>query len=218
MCSSQYFQQRMDHPGMAANPIPSQFNRVKSFFSLSPFAPENLVSRETGSAVSSGVSPLILYTQTESGAYPRGSSRLLRRHPRIRSTTIGSVPIGSCDAIAHYCTDDSAYCRESVGARLEGSCSNGRRCLFTYFVLFCLYFVTILWAMGLNVLEVTNPINCNIVILPVIPKDLLISPRFSPYVFLSRCKFSPLTTRRTIINTSFWILLTFPRFPLRKPE
>ena len=44
-----------------------------------------------------------------------------------------------------------------------------------------------------------------ITILPVVTKDLPISPRFTPYDFLSRCKFSTLTT-------------PFPRFPLRKKE
>ena len=33
-----------------------------------------------------------------------------------------------------------------------------------------------------------------ITILPVVTKDLPISPRFTPYDFLSRCKFSTLTT------------------------
>ena len=32
-----------------------------------------------------------------------------------------------------------------------------------------------------------------ITILPVVTKDLPISPRFTPYNFLSRCKFSTLT-------------------------
>ena len=34
-----------------------------------------------------------------------------------------------------------------------------------------------------------------ITILPVVTKDLPISPRFTPYNFLSRCKFSILTTQ-----------------------
>ena len=36
----------MDQPGMVANPALGQLNREKCFFSLSPFAPENLVSRD----------------------------------------------------------------------------------------------------------------------------------------------------------------------------
>ena len=54
-----------------------------------------------------------------------------------------------------------------------------------------------------------------ITILPVVTKDLPISPRFTPYDFLSRCKFSTLTTRQPMVE---FYLLTFPRFPLRKKE
>ena len=49
--------------------------------------------------------------------------------------------------------------------------------------------------------------------LPVVTKDLPISPRFTPYDFLSRCKFSTLTIRQPMVE---FYLLTFPRFPLRK--
>ena len=54
-----------------------------------------------------------------------------------------------------------------------------------------------------------------ITILPVVTKDLPISPRFTPYNFLSRCKFSTLTTRQLMVE---FYLLTFPRFPLRQKE
>ena len=54
-----------------------------------------------------------------------------------------------------------------------------------------------------------------ITILPVVTKDLPISPRFTPYNFLSRCKFSTLTTRQPTVE---FYLLTFLRFPLRKKE
>ena len=54
-----------------------------------------------------------------------------------------------------------------------------------------------------------------ITILPVVTKDLPISPRFTPYNFLSRCKFSTLTTLQPMVEL---YLLTFPRFPLRKKE
>ena len=47
-----------------------------------------------------------------------------------------------------------------------------------------------------------------ITILPVVTKDLPISPRFTPYNFLSRCKFSTLTTRQLMVEL---YLLTFPR-------
>ena len=46
-------------------------------------------------------------------------------------------------------------------------------------------------------------------------KESSISPRFTPYNFLSRCKFSTLTTRQPMVE---FYLLTFPRFPLRKKE
>ena len=39
-----------------------------------------------------------------------------------------------------------------------------------------------------------------ITILPVVTKDLHISPRFTPYNFLSRCKFSTLTTRQPMVE------------------
>ena len=52
-----------------------------------------------------------------------------------------------------------------------------------------------------------------IIILPVVTNDLPISPRFTPYNFLSRCKFSTLTTRQPMVE---FYLLAFPRFPLRK--
>ena len=54
-----------------------------------------------------------------------------------------------------------------------------------------------------------------ITILPVVTKDLPISPRFTPYDFLSRCKFSILRTRQPMVK---FYLLTFPRFPLPKKE
>ena len=52
-------------------------------------------------------------------------------------------------------------------------------------------------------------------ILSVVTKDLPVSPRFTPYDFLSRCKFSTFTTRQPTVE---FYLLTFPRFPLRKKE
>ena len=73
--------------------------------SLSPFAPENLVSRDGyGSPVPR--QPAHLHTQVESGAYLRDSSRFLRRRPFIYlkpSYAIGSVPSLSGHAIAYQC-------------------------------------------------------------------------------------------------------------------
>ena len=58
-------------------------------------------SRETGLAVPSRVSLLILHTQAESGAYLRDSSRFPRRRPFIPVTSIGSVRILSDHATAY---------------------------------------------------------------------------------------------------------------------
>ena len=57
-----------------------------------------------------------------------------------------------------------------------------------------------------------------ITILPVVTKDLPISPWFTPHDFLSRCKFSSLTTRQPMVEFYLLFVLTFPRFPLRKKE
>ena len=51
--------------------------------------------------------------------------------------------------------------------------------------------------------------------LSVVITNLFISPRFSPCEFLSRYKFSTLTTRQPIID---FYLLTCSRFPLRMQE
>ena len=71
--------------------------------SLSPFAPENLVSRDGfGSPVPR--QPAHLHTQAESGAYLRDSSRVPRRRPFTYFKppyAIGSVPSLSGHAIAH---------------------------------------------------------------------------------------------------------------------
>ena len=49
----------------------------------------------------------------------------------------------------------------------------------------------------------------------MITKDLPIFPRFTRYDFLSRCKFSTLTTLQPMVE---FYLLTFSRFPLRKKK
>ena len=43
----------------------------------------------------------------------------------------------------------------------------------------------------------------------MVTKDLPISPRFTPYEFVSRCKFSTFTTRQPMVG---YYLLTFTRF------
>ena len=54
-----------------------------------------------------------------------------------------------------------------------------------------------------------------VAILPVVTKDLPISSRFTPDEFLSRCKFSTLTTCQPMVEV---YLLTYKRFPLRTPK
>ena len=86
----------------------------KMNISLSPFAPENLVSRDGfGSLLPRR--PAHLHTQAEFGAYLlRDSSRVPRRRPFIcfnrHTPSIGSVPSVSGHAIAYH----DVHCRESV--------------------------------------------------------------------------------------------------------
>ena len=56
--------------------------------------------------------------------------------------------------------------------------------------------------MSLNLLGYTSHLYCNVAILPMVTKDLPISPRFLPYDFLSPCKFSTLTTRQPVVKES----------------
>ena len=53
-----------------------------------------------------------------------------------------------------------------------------------------------------------------ITILPVVTNDLPISPRFTPYNFLSRCKFSTLTTRQPMVE--FYLLAHVPTLSVTK--
>ena len=68
--------------------------------------------------------------------------------------------------------------------------------------------------MGLNVLGYQSHLlqRCH----PAwVTKDIPISPWFSSYDFLSRCKLSTLTTRQPMVG---FCLLTFSRFPRQKPK
>ena len=71
-------------------------------------------SRETGSAVPSLISLLILHTQAESGAYSRDSYRFPRRRPFIYLDH--HTPSGQCRLyrVTQLCTND-VHCRESAG-------------------------------------------------------------------------------------------------------
>ena len=73
------YSKSMDQLGKVANPARGQLNR-KNGYSLSPFAPESLASRDGfGSLVPR--QPAHLRTPAESGAYLRDSSRVPRRRP-----------------------------------------------------------------------------------------------------------------------------------------
>ena len=93
----------MDQPGNVANPARGQLNRENLLFPC-PRACLRIWSRETGSAVPSRASLLILHTQAESGAYLRDSSRVPRRRPFIYLKppyAVGSVPSLSGHTIAY---------------------------------------------------------------------------------------------------------------------
>ena len=80
-----------DQPAKVANPARGQLNRENNI-PLSPCVPENLVSRDEFSRPVPR-QPAHLYTQAESGAYLRVSSRVPRRRPFMKPPyAIGSVP------------------------------------------------------------------------------------------------------------------------------
>ena len=92
----------MDQPGKVANPARGQLNR-KINIPLSPYVPENLVSRDRFSRLVPR-QPARLHTQAESGAYLRDSSPVPGRRPIYLFKppyAIGSVPSLSSHAIAY---------------------------------------------------------------------------------------------------------------------
>ena len=102
VCMVTTYSKSMDQPGQVANPARGQLNREMKI-SLSAFAHENFVSRDGfGNPVPR--QPAHLYTQAESGACLRDSSRVPRRLPFIYLKppySIGSVPSLSGRAIAY---------------------------------------------------------------------------------------------------------------------
>ena len=100
-----------NQPHKAANPVDGQLNRKKI-----PCPRWRLRTwfRETGLAVPSRVSLLILYTNAESGAYSQHSSRVPQRRPYIFASTrhhrTSPEFIGS-----RNCVSNCVHCRESVG-------------------------------------------------------------------------------------------------------
>ena len=105
-----------DQPSKVANPARGSARWTgKMISSLSPFAPENLVSRDGfGSPIL--LKPVHLHTQAESGAYLRDSSRVPRRRPFIylnRHTPLSQSRVYRVTRLR----TDGVYCRESAGTR-----------------------------------------------------------------------------------------------------
>ena len=93
-----------DQPGKVANPARGQLNRGNELleemnYFLSPFAPENLVSRD-GFGCPVPRQPAHLHTPAESGAYLRNSSRV----PRRRSSSCLDSFYSSKGNISHCCS------------------------------------------------------------------------------------------------------------------
>ena len=108
----------MDQPGKVANPARGQLNREMNI-PLSPYVPENLVSRDGFS-----FSLLILQTQAEYGAYLRDSSRIPRRRTFIYIKppyAIGSVPSESGHAIIAYRWCSLPRVRRQRASKPQGS-------------------------------------------------------------------------------------------------
>ena len=101
-----------------ANPVHDQLNREKS-----PCPRSRLKSwfRETGLAVSSRVSLLILYTNAESDAYSRDSSQYPQRCPYIFTTIHHRI---SHDFIeSPNLRTDGVHCREPVVSKHNHCCT-----------------------------------------------------------------------------------------------
>ena len=106
-----------DKPGKTdANPARGQLNSRKIDIFLSPFAPENLVSRdEFGSPVPRQSDHL--HTKAKSGAYLRDSSRGPRRPPFIHSNC--RTPLGQSRVYrVTQLRTDGVHCRQFAGTGL----------------------------------------------------------------------------------------------------
>ena len=99
------YSKSIDQPGKVANPTRGQLNRENWYFPVRVRVWEFGLSRDGfGSPVPR--QPAHLYTQTESGAYVRNSSRVPQRRPFIiyfkPPYAIGSVPSLSGHTIAYW--------------------------------------------------------------------------------------------------------------------
>ena len=86
----QHFQQIMDQQGMVSNPARGQVKRKNDLCSC-PRSRLEIWCRETGSALPSRLSALILHTRAESGAYSRHFFCFARRRLHMPPTAIVSV-------------------------------------------------------------------------------------------------------------------------------
>ena len=113
VCMVLTYSKNKDQPCKVANPalVVSWTGKINT--PLSPFAPENLVSRDGfGSSVLR--QPAHLHTQAESGSYLRDSSRVPRRRPFIyfnRHTPSGQSRVYRVTQLR----TDGIHCRESAG-------------------------------------------------------------------------------------------------------
>ena len=129
-------QQRTNQPGELADPVHGQLKGDKI---LCPRSRLRIWFRETGLAIPSRVSLLILHTQAESGAYSRDSSRCPQRRPYIFTTTHHRVSpefIGSRSCVPMVFTAESPLAQGQYSP--QGNSSNGcRLCITMYPFLLC---------------------------------------------------------------------------------
>ena len=108
-----HIEQSMDHPGKVANSCSWSAEQGKMNTPLSPFAPENLVSRD-GFSRPVPRQPAHPHTQAESGAYSRDSSRFPRRRPFIYLNR--HTPLGHCQVYrVTQLRTNGVHCQESAG-------------------------------------------------------------------------------------------------------
>ena len=107
-----HLQQSTYRPGKVANITRGQLNMENEF----PCSRLRIWCHETGSAVPSGVSLLILHTQAEYGAYSQDSFRFPRQTPFIFTANRHRVSPNFFYQVTQLRTD-GVHCRESAGIR-----------------------------------------------------------------------------------------------------
>ena len=110
------YSKSVEQPGKVANLARGQVNREMDI-SLSPSAPENLVSRD-GFASPVPPQPAHLHPHAESGAYLRELSRVPRRRPFIYLNCYPPSGQSRVYRVTQLRTD-GVHCRESAGTGPE---------------------------------------------------------------------------------------------------